>query len=400
MKKVLFVIPDLRIGGVQKSIISFLNCLMDAPEKKEFEVQLLVVDTVGTFFSRIPKDVHLAEPPHELRWLGMRLQKRLFSQFFSWNGFLGEISWMLRNRLGLFSKALNRQQKLWECWRKRIPDGDEHYDIAISYMDGFSNYYVMEKVRADRKILWIHNEYQKQGCSPDFDRPFFESCQGIITISEKCRDCILKEFPEFAQKTYVLQNITDPKTIMVAAEEGQCPEYDDSVGLKLLSVGRLSYLKGFDLAIEAAWHLREAGMKFMWLVVGDGPERSALQSLIDQKELSDCFRLVGARDNPYGYMRRCDILVQPSRSEGKSIVIDEAKCLCKPIVATNYTTVSDTICHGKTGWVVEMDPKSLAEGILQLGGDPELREMLSETLKAEPSYVDQVLKQYILRMMK
>lgn len=399
MKKILIVIPDLKIGGAQKSLVSFLNCLMTDWGHTEFDIHLMVVDPEGPFLSQIPKSVHMVHPPKELRWMGMHLQRRLFAEYFSWKGLLGEVKWLLSSRLKWYPESYNIQQKLWECWKDRIPACEEHYDTAISYMDGFPNYYLIEKIRADRKILWIHNEYQQQGCDPEYDRPFYEGCHGIMTISEKCKACILDEFPEFRNKTHVLQNITDPHAVLEAAEVGECPEYDDVEGLKLLSVGRLSHIKGIDLAIDAAAILQKAGEKFVWVVVGDGPERRALQEQIDQRGLLGEFRLIGSRKNPYGYMRRCDILIQPSRSEGKSIVLDEAKCLCKPIVATNYTTVSDAICHGRTGWVVEMTPQALAEGILRLAGDTELRTNICQTLEVDPLESEHILRQYIQLML-
>lgn len=399
MKKILILIPDMKIGGAQKSLVSFLNSLIISRERERFDIRLMVVSPEGPFLAQIPEGVRFVQPARELRWLGMHLQRKLFTEYFSWKGFLGELYWLLGSRLKRFPENLNTQQKLWECWKNRLPVSEEHYDTAISYMDGFSNYYLMEKIRADRKILWIHNEYQKQGCDPGYDWPFYEACQGIVTISEKCRECILEEFPEFANKTYVLQNITDPRTIKAAAEAGMCPEFDGTQGLRLLSVGRLSHIKGFDLAIEAAQLLRVAGVDFRWLVVGEGPERPALEETIIEKGLSECFRLIGSRENPYGYMRQCDILVQPSRSEGKSIVLDEAKCLCKPIVVTNYTTVSDSVCHGRTGWIVDMTPDALAEGILRVSQDPEVRDAICWTLKEQPLEVGQILNQYIQQML-
>lgn len=400
MKKVLILIPDLKIGGAQKSLVSFLTTLMASPDRELFDIRLMVVDPEGAFQDNIPEGIHFTEPPRELRWLGMHLQWQLVTDYFSWRGILGELRWLLGSRLKWFPENLNVQQKMWECWKSLIPVDGERYDIAVSYLDGFSNYYLMEKIQADRKVLWIHNEYQKQKCDPAYDRCFYEACQGIITISEKCRECILEAFPEFASKIHVLQNITDPHTVAAAAAVGESPEYDGKDGLLLLSVGRLSYLKGFDLAIEAAALLREAGIHFLWLVVGDGPDRSALQSLIERKGLTEYIRLIGSRKNPYGYMARCDILVQPSRSEGKSIVLDEAKCLYKPIVVTNYTTVNDVICHGTTGWITDMSPLSLAEGIRRVGEDAALRETFARAVKKDQPEAENILKQYISRMLE
>lgn len=400
MKKVLILISDLKLGGAQKSLISFLNCLMGSPYGESFDIHLMVVDPDSPFWEQVPSGIHLMQPPRELRWLGMHMKPKLFVEYFSWCGIIGELRWLLCKCLERFPKNLNVQQKLWKCWKNQIPPLNEHFDVAISYIDGFPNYYLIDKVQANRKILWFHNEYQKLGYNPDYDRPYYENCHGIITISETCRDCIIKEFPEFAAKTHVLQNITDPRVVEAAAEAGICPEYDGVECLKLLSVGRLNYQKGYDLAINAAEQLKHAGEKFLWLIVGEGPERQALETLINNKGLSECFRLIGARSNPYRYIRNCDIVVQPSRWEGKSIALDEAKCLCKPIVVTNYTTVSDSVRHGETGWIVEMTPQALREGILRISSDASIQEKLIRTLESQPPETDQIINKYITLMLE
>ena len=169
--------------------------------------------------------------------------------------------------------------------------------------------------------------------------------------------------------------------------------------MKLLTVGRLHPQKGIDLAVEAARILREKGVEFLWLVAGDGSERPKLQRKIDQYGLGDYFRLIGSRSNPYAYMRACDILVQPSRVEGKSIVLDEAKILCKPIVSTSYTTVGDAIEHGVTGWITEMNGEALAEGIARMIRDHELRSSLSAQLQHLPKGNDAELKRYVQLML-
>ena len=133
-------------------------------------------------------------------------------------------------------------------------------------------------------------------------------------------------------------------------------------------------------------------------MVGEGAERTLLQKMIDDSGLSQYFQLIGSRENPYAYMAQCDMIVQPSRIEGKSIVLDEAKMLCKPIVVTNYATVRDSITHGENGWVVEMTEQGICDGILQLHKNPQLRELMVENLQNAPKGNEQELEQYVKRM--
>lgn len=395
MKKVLILIHDMQIGGAQKSLTSFCRCLAGAPAGEDYEVHLMPINPKGEFLSQIPEQIQIIQPPTELRWLGSHVNKKLLKEHFSLPAICGQVLWMLRRKLRLFPAKANIQQALWICWKSFVPKLQESYDIAVSYMDGVPNYFVMDKVQAKKKVLWVHSEYQKQGYCADYDTNYFETCDRIVTISDNCRNCILEAFPHLGEKTHILENITSCEDVVEKSLADTSLEFAGTEGLKLLSVGRLNPQKGFDMAIEVAKLLRDEGIAFRWLILGEGFERQKLQKAIDDYALGDCFQMVGARENPYVYMRRCDILVQPSRVEGKSIVLDEAKILCKPIVATNYTTVKDSIDHGNTGWVVDMTPQGIAKGIRLLWEDGALRERLCENLAALPKGNQAQLQKYI-----
>ncbi len=400
MKDVLIVINNMKIGGAQKSLLSFLQIFVRSEYFQNYRIHLMVIDPDGNYMRQIPDGIVLVDAPRELRWMGSKLSVSLIRKCFSWRAFFGEIGWIVRSFLNCFPKAWNTEQKLWHHWRKWIPDLEESYDFAISYMDGPPNYWLMDKVQGKKKTLWMHSEYQKQAYSSAYDLSYYSHCDTIVTISEKCRACIAEAFPSLGEKIVVLENMTDSAAVLEKSNEAAAIEFDDCKVMKILSVGRLNKQKGFDLAIDAAKQLCERGETFLWLVVGEGSEREVLQQQIDRNGLTDCFRLVGARDNPYVYIKTCDILVQPSRNEGKSIVLDEAKLLCKPIVATNYTTVNDSLEHGKSGWIVEMTPDALCEGIAHLIHDAELRQTLSHYLEVQFAGNEQQLERYIEVMLK
>lgn len=398
MKKILIVIPDMGMGGAQKSLLSFLQCLSGRERRKEYEINLMVAKPSGAFYTQIPDFVHMVTPPKELQWLGTKMGKDLFVHRFSFRGLIGKLSWILRNRLGCFRPKQNLQQKLWDNWKCFVPVSSVHYDVAISYMDGFTNYYVIDKVSAGKKVLWVHNEYQKIEYDPTFDQPYYDRCSQIITISEKCRRCIMQAFPQHGNKVHVLENISSSQAVADRSREVISTEYCDCPGWKLLSVGRLNPQKGFDMAIDAAAQLRELDVDFRWIIVGEGLERENLQSKIDQYGLKDHVRLVGEKANPYVYMRNCDMLIQSSRFEGKSIVLDEAKILNTCIIATEYATVRDSVAHGETGWIVEMTPDAIAQGILHLMQHPDVCEKMRSNLQHMEKGNEGELQKYMLLM--
>ena len=395
MKKVLIVIRDMKIGGAQKSLLTFLQCLASTQMQKQFDIHLMVIDPQGAFLSQIPKTIQLVEAPRELRWLSVHMKPQLIFQQFTWRGIWGEICWLLQKGMKRFSPSFHISQKKWKCWKPFVPENRQKYDVAVSYIDGCPNYYVMDKVKADKKVLWVHSEYQKQGYDSAFDRPFFEASDAIVTISSKCEQCIAEAFPQCADKVHVLENITSYEEISRKSKIGTCVEFAGNQTLKLLTVGRLHTQKGIDLAIGAAKLLKEAGKSFLWLVVGEGAERAGLQALIDSYGLSDSFYLVGSRENPYSYIAECDMIVQPSRVEGKSIVLDEAKMLCKPIVVTNYATVKDSVMHGESGWIVDMTEQAICEGIVHMYHHPQLRKQIVENLNKAPKGNEEELERYV-----
>ena len=391
MKKILIVIRDMKIGGAQKSLLSFLQCLTVGQASKDVEVHLLVFYPHGPFLSQVPSTIKLVQAPRELQWLSIPINRKLLSQI-SPQSILGELRWLWQKRK---KSSCHIDQKKWVCWKSLIPTNTEKYDVAISYIDGCPNYYVIDKVQADKRVLWVHSDYEKQEYDPEFDKPFFEKSDAIVTISDRCRQSIVAAFPHLAEKVHVLDNITSYHSVLKKSKEEQCPEFAGAKGLKLLTVGRLHPQKGTDLAVGAARLLKENGIIFKWLVAGEGAQRPELQKMIDDSGLTQHFQLIGSRENPYAYMAVCDMIVQPSRVEGKSIVLDEAKLLNKLIVATDYPTVFDSVKHGEDGWVVDMSAQGIYEGIMHLHRNPQLCAKITENLKKMPKGNEQELEQYV-----
>lgn len=132
----------------------------------------------------------------------------------------------------------------------------------------------------------------------------------------------------------------------------------------LVSVGRLSYVKGFDLAIEALKILHNKGLtNIKWYIVGYGGYEKELKELISKHDLKGSFILLGKKTNPYPYIKNCDLYVQPSRYEGKAVTVSEAKILGKPILITKYPTASSQIENGVEGIICDLSVPDLAKGI-------------------------------------
>ena len=134
------------------------------------------------------------------------------------------------------------------------------------------------------------------------------------------------------------------------------------------------------MAVEACNILKKNNFSIKWYIVGDGTERKKLEEKIDKYGLKDTFYILGFKENPYAYLAQGDIYVQPSRFEGKSIAIDEAKIMNMPIVLTNFNTAKYQIDNNKTGVIVDMNAQSLAYGIEKLITNTKLKENLINNL--------------------
>jgi glycosyltransferase involved in cell wall biosynthesis len=154
-------------------------------------------------------------------------------------------------------------------------------------------------------------------------------------------------------------------------------------GLKLITMGRLTPQKGYDLLVATAKLLQDSSLDFKWYVLGVGPLQEDLNRSIAANQLENSIVFLGLKENPYPYILQSDIYVQPSRFEGKSVALDEAKLLQKPIVVTNFSTAADQIQHEKNGLVVAMDAQAIAAGILRLANDLDLQKSFASHLRTE-----------------
>lgn len=397
-KKLLFVIHRLAAGGAEKSLVSLLGSL----PLDRFEVDLMAIDPTGIFRDQLPGSINVVDAPRELVCLFSQFSSQRFRQLASLKLSVIKIKGIIGDHLrGRVSKSqMCHIQYYNEVWRKYIPDNNKKYDVAISYIDGL-NYYVIDHVQAKKKILWCHNDYNKLDFIPAYDRMYYEKADRICTISELCRKSLIENFPGLENKIAVVENISSARMInfqaglleeLKSAEDG----FINDKRCRLVSIGRLTEQKGFDYAVKAAQILKDKGFSFCWYVLGDGPLRQTLEGQARRNCVSDCVRFVGVRANPYPYVKQADIFVMPSRYEGKSIALDEAKILNKPIVVTNYPSVTDAIENGKNGLVVEMIPDAIAAGILKLCDDVQFRNNLVCNLKKEDcSNEKQVVEKFL-----
>lgn len=385
MKSILFVIPDMKAGGGQKSLLSLLNSF---PTDK-YRVDLMVIKKEGIFLSQIPKEITLVEAPKELISFYSSVTEKIFWSNFNIKCFCLKMLSIIGFRFHLLGNKRRgcQQQLLYRFWNKFIPNEKKHYDVAVSYIDD-TNYYVIDHIIADKKILWCHNDYNKLPYVASFDNSYYEKADKICTISDICKNVLIDNFPKEKEKITVVENISSSRLIKQQADilphsVKSSEEFFNDKTFKIISIGRLSEQKGFDYAIDSAKLLKQNNIDFHWYIIGEGPLREKLENQINENGLDGIVKLIGLRANPYPYIKDADIFVMTSRYEGKSIALDEAKILCKPIVVTKYPTVFDSITDGVNGKLVDLTPQDIADGIKILYENTSLSNLFVENLSKE-----------------
>ncbi len=373
-QKLLFVNPSMDFGGAEKSLQTLLTLI----DSDKYDIDLFLLRREGKLMELVPPTVNILESPEAVKAFSLPLIE-------SCRYFLSNKMPMTALNRFLFSRSVrsgvsDRQamQISWKYQKKAFPQMTKQYDAAIAYLEGSSIYYCADKVNAKKKIAYIHSDYKKLQMDRDFDSRYFDAFDSIVTVSGECAQSLCEVFPEHKEKIRVIENIISPASLkkQASADKGFVDDFD---GKRILTMGRLEEPKGIDIALEACEILSKRH-NIRWYVLGEGSQRESLTRMIQEKGLSDRFILPGATINPYPYLSECDIYVQPSRFEGKSIALEEAKSFKKPIVTTDFTTVRDQITDNVTGLIAKADAKDIAEKIENLLTDESLADRLSDNL--------------------
>lgn len=276
--------------------------------------------------------------------------------------------------------------------RKDFPG---EYDCAIAYQMVANDVTVvaLEKVRAKRKVLWLHGQKNfREKDLPFYDNLYAKADQ-IVCVSLDTERRFRGLMPKCADKLVIVHNLYDIPSIRARAAAPADGMDADSPAVKIVSVGRISKEKGFDRVPEVARMLTDAGYDFQWYIVGDGDKRTDVEAALREKQMADKVHLLGHRSNPFPYVQQCDIYVQPSYTEGFCTSTMEAKILCKPVVTTDVPGMREQFVDGENGLIVESSVQGIYEGIRRLIDSPQLRAQIIEKLQNEPVPNEAVLQQ-------
>jgi glycosyltransferase involved in cell wall biosynthesis len=378
-KKILFMAINMNVGGTEKAL---LNMLLEIPSET-YEITLLLLEKYGDFLKEIPSYVHIEYLSEYTQWKPILNQPlhRSAIQFLKSGRLLKAFTVIT---LFLVSKLSKTKLALYRYVTRKISFLGTNYDLAVAYagpMD-FISFFIVNKVKAKKKVQWIHFDITKIGFNTYLASRLYTNFNKIFVVSNEGKNKLTIELPMLAEKIEKFSNIFSKDSIIKLANKGHGFE-DGFKGIRILTVGRLSKEKGQDLIIPVLDKLRKNGYNVRWYCIGDGNAKEEYKKMIKEHGLEEDFILLGANANPYPFMKQCDLYVQPSRHEGYCITLAEARCFDNPIVATNFTGATEQITNEHTGLIVDFDAEKMYQAIIKLLNDTVLSSKIRKNLKHE-----------------
>lgn len=368
-KKVAVLLPWLKMGGTNKIALHFMKELAE-----NCDVTLILSQNTGELLSQLPENIHLIVDE-------MRDFRDIFKEDlrkFRLHRLVQDVIYYARIRLK--KDTVDNYRYLV---RRHGYICDTQFDCAISY-HGQSPERLLNllyRTHAKKKVAWIHGEFSNTADHCRRMNAYYDQLDHMFFVSNHTLESFLDKFVMERNKCTVYYNPIDRQEILDKAQLS-CEAVFDPACINLLTVGRISSEKGQDMIPAVTRSLLDAGHKVRWYIVGDGDARPKVEALIRESGVEDSVILLGTRTNPYCYMRRCDIYVQPSYTEGYSTTICEAGMLGKAIVGTKPSGgIYDQITHGEDGLIVDATVDGLTDGIRTLIDDKTLRHRFEENIQ-------------------
>ncbi len=360
--RIIILMHYLELGGAEMALIGLLQAL----DPERVDVDLFIYSHQGPLMKYIPKWVNLlpevksysmierpmaeALKAGQFRLVVKRLwARRKHSKYVKTVKFTGDDG-------SIMQYIGNSVTPVLPCINPSV-----EYDLCISFLTPHN--IGRDKVRAKKRLAWIHTDYSTVHFNAELELPVWDAYDGIASISDEVSHSFIETFPELSSKITRIDNILSSKFVRERANEINV-DSELNGEIKLLSIGRYCSAKNYDNVPDIARRLVNSGLRGLkWYIIGYGGGEALIRNKIAEAGMHEHVILLGKKENPYPYIKACDIYVQPSRYEGKSVTVREAQILGKPVIVTNYPTASSQINDGVDGVIVPLDNEGCAKGI-------------------------------------
>ena len=394
MKKILIVTHAMEIGGAETALLGLLETI----DTEGYEVDLFLMRHKGELLKYIPENIKLL--PEIPQYTALAVPISCVIKKRQWGITIGRAFGKCKARrrvkeLNISGENAIELEYSHKYTKKALPRiSEKKYDLAISFLT--PHYFVVEKVVAKKRIAWIHTDYSIVKVDVESELKMWSKYDYIASISDNVTQSFLKTFPSLREKIILIENIMPMRYIKNLVNEFSTEQEmpsDDSI--KLLSIGRFSPQKKFDEIPVIGRKIRELGIDVKWYLIGYGGEEQLIRQKIAEEHMEEYVIILGKKENPYPYIKACDIYLQPSRYEGKSVAVREAQALNKPVIITNYATAQSQLKDGYDGIIVPMDIQGSVKEISEVIRNEKLQKTLIEnTKKSDYTNTGEIKKLY------
>ena len=427
-KRLLFAIHYLELGGAEMSLVGLLQSI----DYTRYDVDLFVYSHQGELMKYIPQEVNLLPEIPAYAYIERPMKDALLKGQFGvvFGRLLAKgrhkitststgtsTGTSTRTSTGMSSDeeklSLSLTLKQDASIFQYVMNGVEpflpslhhlgEYDLAVSFLTPHN--IILNKVKAKKKICWIHTDYSKISVNAALELPVWSGYDKVVSISKDVTRAFLKVFPSLESKIVEIHNILPASFVRNRANELSAEEVAREMPreagvVNLLSVGRFTYPKNYDNVPAILKNVNDnvnVNDIIKWYLIGYGGDEPLIRQRIAEAGMEGQVIILGKKGNPYPYIKACDVYVQPSRYEGNAVTVREAQMLCKPVVVTDYATASSQIQDGIDGIIVPMDNEGCAKGIAQFLQDRAKQQSITDHLKAHDfSNADEINKLFAL----
>ena len=246
------------------------------------------------------------------------------------------------------------------------------YDTEIAFLEGYSTRIIAGSGNPkSQKLAWVHTDFlqnhwskiayrssaEEERCYNAFDK--------VYCVSSSVRDALLKLYPSL-KNLDVMYNPVDVDQIRSLSRQEVSIRLVDNERIRLLSVGRLVPQKGYDRLLPIIKRLHEEGISCSLVILGEGPARGYLQSIIKDNGMESYAHILGFQTNPYPYYKGSDLFVCSSRAEGYSTVVTEALIIGLPVLSTECSGMRELLGDNEYGIIVPNEDEALYLGLKEL----------------------------------
>ena len=337
MKKIVFGITSLTLGGAERVLVDLANKLS---ELEEYQITVFTIYGQGELEKQLSDKVIL---------------KSIYSKSYK------QLSKLKQKLIVPLSILIGKNR----IYKKHI---ENKYDVEVAFLEGPTTRIFACGKEKNKKIAWVHNDISqvfgegiKANLKRKIDEKLYNKFKKLIFVSKNNLESFKQTYLKNTTEKQVIYNYIDAQNVLNKAESELDVEFDTNK-TSLLTVARLVPQKALDRLIKVHQKLIEEGVNHNIYIIGDGPEKERLQQLIKDSKVEKTVKLLGKKENPYPYMKKADYICLLSHYEGYPMTLVEAKILNKNILVTD-TAAIETVENYRKAKIFENSENGIYEGL-------------------------------------